>query len=433
MPNLDARTVPLDPDSAAALAGQRMNYVQVEPQSTAFPYFDQAVRRGFLDQEGTAEQVEDGRSGLEHRRLVGIYDPHSGHPEAPVATTESWIAELTTEPGRTVPMWAISGVTVAATHRRRGIARAMIEGELRAAAAAGLALAGLTVSETTIYGRWGFSPAVFTTNWTIRTARAGWIGPTPAGRLDFVPREDLPALLAGLHDRVRLQRPGEVDGWPGLWRRVAGLRPDAESARKIRAVQYTDEDGTVRGVVVYTLTHSPDDFAGHQLEVQTLLSDGPDAYAALWRFVLEHDLVATVTATLCALDEPLRWMIADQRGATVTQADHHWLRVLDVPAALQARRFASAGTLVLRVTDPLGFADGAWRIAGDPDGEASVTPSDEPVQVTLSVNALSSLLLGGVAAATLRAAGQLVGEDAAVRTLQALFAPQRPPHLSIWY
>ena len=57
-------------------------------------------------------------------------------------------------------MWAISMVTVAATHRRRGIARGLLEGELRAAASAGVPMAGLTVTEATIYGRYGFGPAV---------------------------------------------------------------------------------------------------------------------------------------------------------------------------------------------------------------------------------------------------------------------------------
>ena len=316
-------------------------------------------------------------------------------------------------------MWAITAVTVAATHRRRGIAREMLEGELRAAAAAGVPVAGLTVSEATIYGRWGFSPAVYTARLDDPDRPRPLDRADPAGgRRDFVSREELPDRLAALHERVRLQRAGEVDGWPGLWRRMAGLQPDAEAARTIRAVQHSDSDGTVHGLLVYSLAPADDDFASHRLKIHTLLSDGPGAYASLWRFALEHDLVATVSATLCALDEPVRWMIADQRAAKVTQTDHHWLRVLDVPAALQARRFAGAGTLVLRVTDPLGFADGTWRLTSDSDGDASVTPSDEPAEVTLSVNALSSVFLGGVAAATLRAAGHLIGEDAAVRTLQ---------------
>ena len=50
----------------------------------------------------------------------------------------SWVTPMTVQGGAHVPMWAISAVTVAATHRRRGIARNLLEGELRAAAQPGL-------------------------------------------------------------------------------------------------------------------------------------------------------------------------------------------------------------------------------------------------------------------------------------------------------
>ncbi|HVK43343.1 MAG TPA: GNAT family N-acetyltransferase [Micropruina sp.] len=433
MASIDPQSVALDPEAAATLADQGLRYDSVRSDSDGFPHYLQAMNRGFLDAESTDAQVTDSRDGMRDRRMVGVYEPLLAHPEVPVATVESWVADLTVEPGRTIPMWAISGVTVAPTHRRRGIAKAMLEGELRAAAKAGLALAGLTVSETTIYGRWGFAPAVFTTNWTIQTRRARWIGPIPAGRLEFVPRDELPDALAALHERVRLQRAGEVNGWPHLWRWTAGLHPDADGQRKIRAVRHTDPDGTVRGLVVFTLVASPDDFTDHRLEIKLLLADGTDAYAALWRFALEHDLVTTVTATLCASDEPLRWMIADQRAAKVTHTDHEWLRVLDVPAALRARRFSTEDTLVLKINDPLGFAEGTWRLTATEDGAVQVEATDEPAQVTLSVNALGSLLLGGVAAATLRAAGLITADDASLRTLHALFTAERPPHLSLWY
>ena len=70
--------------------------------------------------------------------MTGIFDPAAPMPDAPVATIASWIGELTVPGGRGIPSCAISAVTVAPTHRRRGIARAMLEGELRTAAAAGV-------------------------------------------------------------------------------------------------------------------------------------------------------------------------------------------------------------------------------------------------------------------------------------------------------
>ncbi|MGF1948938.1 GNAT family N-acetyltransferase, partial [Enterococcus gallinarum] len=77
---------------------------------------------GFLGEEPTKEQVENSREGLRGRRLIGVYDRAGDQPDAPVATVDWWVSELTVSPGRTIPLWSISAVTVAPTHRRRGIA-----------------------------------------------------------------------------------------------------------------------------------------------------------------------------------------------------------------------------------------------------------------------------------------------------------------------
>jgi predicted acetyltransferase len=396
------------------------------------PYF-QAEMRGFLAGEQSAEQIGGARDGLAFRRFAGVYDPGSLDVLQPVGTVNSWVTDMTLPGGGVIPMWAISGVTVAPTHRRKGIARAMLEGELRTAADAGIAIAGLTVSEATIYGRFGFSPATYATDWKIETKRATWVGPRPDGRLDFVARDTVRELLAELHERVRTTRPGEIEAWPGLWRRMSGMAPGQEAGGKLRAVRYADAGGTTRGIAVYRLSDEGSDFTKHELELNYLLSETADAYAALWRFVIEHDLVAVVKASLRSVDEPLRWMIADQRGAKVETGEHGWLRILDAPAVLAARTYAAPGAMTLRVTDHLGFAEGTWRLTAGESGAAEVVEADGRADVTLSVGALSSIVLGGVRAATLREAGLITGDESAVRSLDGLFASARAPYLSLWY
>lgn len=433
MPRPDARALPLDDASASDLRSTGLEYALVEADGEGFDAFLSAVARGFLDPDPTPEQIDDSREALRTRRLTAVYDRDGARADEPVATIDSWVTELTTEPGSTLPLWAISAVTVAPTHRRRGIARALLTGELRTAARAGVAIAGLTVTEATIYGRWGFSPAVFTSDWTVDTARVRWSGPRPAGRLDFVDPAELPDRLGAVHERARLARPGQIAGWPGLWRRVAGLRPGAEEARKVRAVAYRDCSGAERGIVVYTIKEG-DDFARATLEVRALVADGDEAYAALWRFALEHDLVGTVTASLQPVDAPLRWMIGDQRAARVSVTDHEWLRILDVPAALSARAYASPLGSTLRVVDPLGIADGSWRWEVDEHGRATVTDAAAAAaELEVEVGALGSLVLGGVAASTLATAGVVRGDEAALRALDAALTPRATPLLGIWY
>lgn len=431
---IDAREIPADTTSRDRLRESGLDYrvVDVRDEVQGKP-FQRAVGRGFLGGEQTDAALAFGRSSLGDRRTIGVFDEGASPDALPLATIDSWVTPLTV-PGGEVPMWAISGVTVAATHRRRGIARSLLEGELRAARDAGLAVAGLTVSEATIYGRYGFGSALPATRFTVDTRRAGWGGFAPAGRLEYREREQLVDDLAQVHDRARRTRSGRIAGWTGRWQQFAGVAPDETDRDKVRGVRHLDENGNVRGVLVYTL----DDRAGSfrfSLRVRMLVAETRDARAALWRFALQHDLVDEVTADLQTLDDPLPWLVADTRGVVQEVHDHGWLRILDVPAALSARQYATAADLVVRVDDPLGFAAGTWRLRTDAQGAASVSEaeaSDVP-QLALGVSALSSLYAGGVRASALAAAGTIDGDESAVRALDLAFATSPAPSLDIWY
>jgi predicted acetyltransferase len=193
----------------------------------------------------------------------------------------------------------------------------------------------------------------------------------------------------------------------------------------------------VRGLAVYSVRENHDDFTKATVRVVYLLAETRDAYAALWRFLLELDLVSEVQAGELSADEPLWWMIADQRAATITLRDHQYVRVLDVPAALEARTFGASGVLALDVSDPLDLAGGRFLLEVDADGRGRVSPwtSDEApdgaVAVALGIEELSAVYLGGVSLATLAFAGrvQTTDPDAAARVLSWHTAPR----LSIWY
>ena len=62
------------------------------------------------------------------------------------------------------------------------------------------------------------------------------------------------------------------------------------------------------------------------------------AYAALWQFLLSLDLVRTVDAAMASSDDPLRHLVADSRALHARPVDALWVRLVDVGAALSARR-----------------------------------------------------------------------------------------------
>ena len=56
--------------------------------------------------------------------------------------------------------------------------------------------------------------------------------------------------------------------------------------------------------------------------------------------------MATVRARAQAIDTPLLWMVREPRGLGVTVGDGLWLRLVDVPAALDGRSYAADGRVV---------------------------------------------------------------------------------------
>lgn len=429
---IDARTIPADPIAAERVAAAGLDYRVVDVSDVAAGgAFARADARGFLDADPEDDQREQLRASWVDRRNIGVYEQGSASDALPVATVNSWVAPMTA-PGGEIPMWAISSVTVAATHRRRGIARNLLEGELRAAAAAGVPIAGLTASEATIYPRYGFAAAVPVARMRIDARRAGWTGGDAPGRLAYVEREQLARELGEVHERSRARRAGQIPGWAGRWRRMAGLTPGASKAAAVRGVHYLDAAGAVRGVVAYAMEEVPDRF-GFTCSVHHLAAETDEALRALWGFLVQHDLVETITVDLRPVDDPIPQLVVDQRAVEVAVHDHGWLRVLDVPAVLAARAYRAPLDAVLRVADPYGFADGTWRLRVDGTGAAEIEPSDAVPDVELGVVELSALSVGGVRATQLRAAGRIRAEAAVAASFDDAFRTADAPLLGIWY
>jgi len=427
----DHLDLPIDPTSRERLAadGLRLELLDVSDKQ-AFAAWTRAEARGFHGPQQTDAAIEQRHGYSIDRRITGVYDDSLPVPEEPVATTKVWPADLTVPGHRAVRSWAISDVTVAPTHRRRGVARALIEAELRTAQAHGAPIATLTVSESTIYGHFGFGPAALARDLTIDARRASWTGPRPAGRVHFVNADQLLEPGLALVERVRLATPGEIAYDGILWDRQLGMMVDDEVAKKQRHVRYDDENGQMQGWASYTLTENPDDFTQHRLDLLHLVTATDDAYAALWRFALEMDLVSEVKAHLRPLDEPVRWMVSDLRAVKVAELDHLWIRILDVPAALEARTYAAPGRLVLGVTDPFGAGEGSWALAVDEAGTATVSPTEEPAHVSMTIEDLAVIYLGGTSPRVLQSAGRVHGDAG---TLDAMFRSPVAPFLSIWF
>lgn len=438
----DFAALPLDPESTESLAGAGLELGLLDnADPAAARQWLLAEAQGFHDPVPGDERITALIDALGDDRITGVWDRGAANPASPVATVRTWVMDLTVPGGEPLPTWAISAVTVAPTYRRRGIARALLGAELRTAHRAGLPMAMLTVSEATIYSRYGFGPAAYRADYSIDTARARFTGPVPAGRVHLVDPAALLTEAPGVFAQARKSSPGEVDRRDDLWRKILGLFPPEPGDRNaaLRAVRYDDESGRLQGYAVYRFVHDTAGYPG-RLEVDDLVAATDDAAAALWRYLLEMDLVNEVRAPLRRTREAVSWQVSDYRSVQKTaERDHLWLRILDARAALELRTYAADGTFALTVDDALGFIDGDYLLSVR-DGRASAHPLPpgaapaDAVRLSLSAADLAALYLGATSAQTLADAGR-IGEataDAASR-LDNTFHSPHTAWLSTWF
>ena len=104
-----------------------------------------------------------------------------------------------------------------------------------------------------------------------------------------------------------------------------------------------------------------------------------------------------------------------------------WVRPLDVPALLTARRYTASGRVVIDVVDDQGLAGGRFVLEASPEG-ATCRASDEPADLTMPVRTLGAVSLGGMRLRALHAAGWCdeLTAGAVTRADARVHRPDRP-------
>jgi predicted acetyltransferase len=372
--------------------------------------------------------------GEDYSRTLSAFDG-----KRPVATYESFAAELTLPGGTCLLANAVTAVSVLPTYHRRGALTGMITQDLQAAKERGEAASILIAAEYPIYGRFGFGPATDHAAYRLETAYAEFTHAARAGgHIDLVEPRQLREIAPTIFDRLRRHYPGQIDRRPFTWDLRLRLRPTPWRAdeQPPRCALYTSPNGEPEGYLLYTVQgewvhHVP----SGKLEIDELVTVSQDAYLALWRYMSEIDLVTEVTVEMRPVDEPLTWVLANARKALrqTLRSDFLWVRPLDTSRMFETRRYASEERVVFEVDDPLGLAGGRFALEGGPLG-ASCTPTDAAADLRLGMSTLGAMSLGGISLEVLQAAGRIQEERAgALDRAERLFHWPTPPWCSTFF
>lgn len=341
----------------------------------------------------------------EHDRSLGVWDG-----DACVGTAGAFSFRLTVPGGASVPVAGVTMVSVAATHRRRGILTSMMRRQLDDVRSWGEPLAVLTASEPMIYGRFGYGIATMATTAEIDTDRVRIA--VPAGTDDVRLRFADPAAVRdqceAVYARQVAGRPGMLARRPG-WEDLPLLDPESErqGASPLQCV-VAERDGEVVGYTRYFNKPDWDVFGPKgEIRLRDLEALDPAAYAALWRFLFDIDLTGKVKVRSRPVDDAWQHLVSDIRRCAVRQRDSLHVRLVDLGAALEARTYQTPVDVVFEVADAFcPWNEGRWRLTGDAKG-ASCKRTEEAADLALSVRELGAAYLGGVSLTSLAAAGRV--------------------------
>jgi predicted acetyltransferase len=346
-----------------------------------------------------------------------------------VGTSGAYTMPMTV-PGAQTEVGFVTAVGVRPTHRRRGINTELMRRQLDDARRRGEVASVLFASEGGIYGRFGYGLATFGLSFRVETARSAFVrGYAAGGEIRAVERSDAVEEILSINAANRLLRPGMVRLDRRRLEYDLGHEHGDDKTTPSFFVLHVGDEGT-DGYAVYKVRQDwPHGFSRSVLSVRHLDSTTPSAYADLWRYVLDVDLIETVEAWNRPVDEPLLYLLQDPRRIRPTITDNLWVRLVDVSAALEARGYSSDGRLCLEIADPFcPWNEGryALEVSG---GHATVAVGvQEPVDLACTASDLGAAYLGGPSFRQLHGAGRVVERrDGAVSTADAMFGWRPAP------
>lgn len=329
--------------------------------------------------------------------------------------------------GARIPTAGVTMVGVHPTHRRRGINTRMMRAILDQAADRGEPLAALFASEGGIYGRFGYGLAGLLGEMKAESARTAFVrGYEPRGRVELLSKEDALPVIDRVYDAAL--RPGGVERNEVLRDQIFSIVGEEKDRAWMYAV-HLDEKDEADAYAVYWVKHDwTRSIPAGTLNLTECVASTPSGYADIWRYLFDVDLVATVEAWNRPVDEPLLHLLREPRRLGFSVSDGLWLRLVDVVAALEARRYSADGRVVIRIDDPFRpDTSGTYELIAEGGAGRSARTDADP-DLSGSVNVLGATYLGGASFRQLAWAGQVIEHSAgALDRADAMFASTPAP------
>lgn len=395
----------------------------------------QAVAAGFNEPPLSGEQVNRKVKTFTEGKgtLTAIYpeqpSPDPSFADHPVGTFARFKGQVNVGGGTLTDACLLTDVTVQANHKRRGLLSEMMTRNLHQAADDGAAVALLTATSGSLYGRYGFFPIVnYTAARVMSTPRFTLPDETMKrlannGRIEPVSLAWLVANSEEVYDRYLHCNRGATTRYASYFQDAYYLDHADHPNPKYRSVAYLSDEGTLNGYAIYSVHNES------IIEVAEVVAANLDADCALWQHLTGIELVKAVHYSKFSTPVPVTPVLKDPRAVRVTGIrDALWARVLDPARLLRERHYSlsvrTAGfQTVIRVDDPTGIAEGTFRVSLSPLW-TEVTPTDEAPHLSVTVRGLTALAFGACPIQPLLDSGEITLPDSPASTQRASLASE---------
>lgn len=371
-----------DWERIAAISAQALSF----PRERALPYYDKAGRENTRAVRLRGEIV----GGLV---LLPLEQYFGGHP---------------------VPMAGVGAVAIMPEHRASGAGSALMQAAIGELHQRRVPLSSLYPATQPIYRRCGYERAGVSLEYGL-PVRALHVRDRTLDLRAATPSDE--AEIIALYEGWAAPQNGMLRRSKFIWERVS-------HNRKGDTLPYVvTRDGRIEGYVFAMQTQG--DWP-YELRMSDCVVTTPGAGRRILTFLGEHRAMVDRAHWFGGLCDPLLALLPEPY-ARVTGREDWMLRIVHVPAALEARGYPADVTaeLHLDVRDPLLPQNcGRWllQVSG---GRAQVQAGGEGA-LSLDVNGLASLYSGFHSPAQLVWAGHAVASDAALASAGALFAGPAP-------
>jgi predicted acetyltransferase len=337
-----------------------------------------------------------------------------------VGLAGSYALDVTMPGGTCVPAGGLTWVGVAATHRRQGVLRSLMEACHQDMADRGEPVSLLHASEGGIYERFGYGMAQIhrEVEIDVRSTALRTEYRVPSGSVRYLDGDAAFDHMVAVWERFRRTRAGELSrnmAWHEFLRTLRGRSMGDDSA----AFYLAHADG-------FAAYRIKDDWSNgspnHTMVVVDFAAVTAEAHFALWQVLLSVDLVGTIKRSFFPTDDPLPYLLTNPRAVRTTSlADGVWALPLDVSTLFGARMYGTTDRFVLEV-------DGKrWSFDGSPEGGEVKAVRSKP-DLVMQTSALGALVFGGIRPSALAAGRRLTARnDDVLRRADRFFLGDRDP------